>query len=72
MIAVDLSKQEGLDAAAKAIQQNNFIENLEQDAGATIFFIIEEAKETFLDFLQGPIKLWKLNFMSIIKVKLCG
>ena len=49
MIAIDLSKQQALDADPKAIQQINFITNLDQD-GNTTFFIIEEAKETILDF----------------------
>ena len=31
MIAIDLSKQEGLDADTKAIQQINFKRNLAQD-----------------------------------------
>ena len=41
MILIDLSKQQVLDADPNAVQQNNFIGNLEQQA--TIFFIIEEA-----------------------------
>ena len=41
MIAIDLSKQQALDADPKAIQQINFTGNLEQQA--TIFFIIEDA-----------------------------
>ena len=48
MIAIDLSKQQALDADLKAIQQINFHVNLEQQA--TIFFIIEEAKENVSDF----------------------
>ena len=48
MIAIDLSKQQSLDADQKAIQQINFTGNL--DPEATMFFIIEEAKETILDF----------------------
>ena len=48
MIAIDLSKQQALDADPKAIQQINFITNLDQDGNT--FFIIEEAKETILDF----------------------
>ena len=55
MIAIDLSKQQALDADPKAIQQINFTENLEQQA--TIFSIIEEAKETALDFSQGTVKV---------------
>ena len=47
MIATDLSKQQALDAELKAIQQINFTGNLNWSGGATIFFIIIEAKETF-------------------------
>ena len=55
-IAIDLSKQQALDADPKAIQQINFSGNVEQQA--TIFFIIEEAKETVSDFSQGTIKVF--------------
>ena len=57
MIAIDLSKQQALDADPKAIQQINFTANLEQEGNTTMFFIIEEAKETILDFSQGTIKV---------------
>ena len=43
MIAIDLSKQQALDADPKAIQQINFTWNLDRAVGPTIFFIIEEA-----------------------------
>ena len=46
IIAIDLSKQQTVDADLKAIQQINFIGYLERDNGATMFFIIEKAKET--------------------------
>ena len=56
MKIIDLSKQQALDADSKAIQQTNFTRNLNRDenvnANTTIFFITEEAKETFLDFSQ--------------------
>ena len=44
MIATDLNKQQVLNADPRAIQQINFIVNLDQ-AGNTTFFIVEEAKE---------------------------
>ena len=56
VIAIDSSKQQALDADPKAIQQINFTGNLEQQAA--IFFIIEEAKETVLDFSQGTVKVF--------------
>ena len=57
MIAIDLSKQQALDAAPKTIQQINFTGNLDQPEDAALFFIIEDAKETVLDFSQGTVKL---------------
>ena len=47
MIAMDLSKQQRLDADPKAIQQIDFTVNLEQYGKTTMLFIIEEMKETF-------------------------
>ena len=46
MIAVDLSKQQALDADPKAIQQINFTANLDTLGCTRIYFISEEAKET--------------------------
>ena len=56
-IAIHLSKQQALDADLKGIQQINFTGNLDRLEGATMFFVIEEAKETMLDFSQGTVKL---------------
>ena len=58
MIAIDLSKQKALDADPKAMQQINFNGDLDQPAGATMFFIIEETKEIVLDFSQETVKLF--------------
>ena len=46
-----------IDADPKAIQQINFTENLDQARNTTIFLIIEEVKETILDFLQRTVKV---------------
>ena len=46
MTAIDLSKQQALDADPKAIQQIIFTVNLYRDENKTMFFIIEEVKET--------------------------
>ena len=58
MIAIDLSKQQALDADPKVIKQINFTGNVNPAARATIFFIIKEAKETVLDFFQGNVKVF--------------
>ena len=57
MIAIDLSKQQALDADPRAIQQINFTANLDSNGNTTMFFIIEEAKETILNFLQATVKV---------------
>ena len=56
MIAIDLSKQQALDIDPKAIQQINFTANLDRAVNTIIFFILEEAKVTVLDFSQGTAK----------------
>ena len=57
MIAVDLSKQQVLDADPRAIQQINFTANLDRAGNTRVYFILEEAKETILDFSQGTVKV---------------
>ena len=57
VIAVDLSKQQALDADPRAIQQINFTANLDRAGNTRVYFILEEAKETILDFSQGTVKL---------------
>ena len=57
MIAVDLSEWQALDADPKAIQQINFSANLDRTGNTRIYFILEEAKETVLDFSQGTVKV---------------
>ena len=59
MMAIDLGKQQALDADPKAIQKINFTGNLARHpvANITMFFIIEEVKEIILDFSQGTVKV---------------
>ena len=57
MIAIDLSKQQELDANPKAIEQINFTINLSGNNNKLIFFIVEEVNKTELDFSQGTIKV---------------
>ena len=51
MIAIDLSKQQALDADPKAIQQINFTVNLDR-AGHTrfFFFFLKKQKKLFSNF----------------------
>ena len=59
MIAIDLRKQQALDADPKAMQQINFTANLDRARNTRFCFILEEAKETVFKFSQGTVKvLW--------------
>ena len=49
MIAIDLSKQQALDA--------DFTANLDRAGNTRICFILGEAKETVLDFSQGTLQV---------------
>ena len=57
MIPTDLSKQQALDADPRVIQQINFTANLDRNGNTRIYFILEEAKGTVLDFSQGTVKV---------------
>ena len=57
MIAIDLSKQQALDADPKAIQQINFTANLDRAGNTRFYFILEEVKETIFEFSQGTVKV---------------
>ena len=57
MIGIDLSKQQALNADPTAIQPINFTANLDRAGNTTMFFIIEEAKETVFEFSQGTVKV---------------
>ena len=56
MIAIDLHKQQTLHPDPRAIQQISFTANLDRTNSTRIFFILEEATETVLDFSQGVVK----------------
>ena len=57
IIAVNLSKQQALDADPRAIQQINFTANLDRAGNTRVYFILDEAKVTILDFSQGTVKV---------------
>ena len=56
MIVIDLSKQQALDADNRAIQQINFTADLDRVVYTRFYVILEEAKETAFEFLQGTVK----------------
>ena len=55
LIAIDLSKQTKL----KDPQQINFIGRLEENNGATVFFVIEKSEQTTRHFLQNSVTIIK-------------
>ena len=57
MIAIDLSKHQVFDADPRAIQQINFMANLDRAGNTTMFFIIEKANGTVLELSQGTVKV---------------
>ena len=61
LIAIDLSKQQKLDADPKATL--NFTISIEKET--SIFFITEEVKETVLDFSKETVKLYWFHFVLI-------
>ena len=60
MIAIDLRKQQALDADPKVIQQINFDGNLENNV--TMLCIIEERRETFYIFHKELYCTFNLTF----------
>ena len=61
MITIDFRKQQALDADPKAIQQTNFVGDLDRDENVAMYFIVEEAKKkrkkNILHFSQGIVEL---------------
>ena len=56
-MAVDLRKHQALDSDIRANQQINFTASLDREGNTRVYFILEEAKETKLDFLQGTVEV---------------
>ena len=63
MIAMDLIKQQALDVDPKAIQQMDFPANLNRAENPTTFLIIEEVKETNVDFSQRTVKVLQISLL---------
>ena len=55
LIAADLSKQKVLDVDSRAIQQIIFAGKA--NAGAMIYYILEQLKETILQYSKGTTKV---------------
>ena len=56
LITTDLSKQKVLDADPKAIQQIIFTGQVDDEV-LTVFYILEQSKETKLEFSKGTTKV---------------
>ena len=54
MIAIDLSRQNELDADPRAIQQINFTANLDRAGNTPIFLLLKKQKKQFLSFHRAP------------------
>ena len=63
IIITDLSKQQSLESDPKAIQQINSTKKLR--VNATIFFILEEVKETIFNFSQETVRALWIYFILI-------
>ena len=61
MIAIDLSKQQALDADPRAVQQINFTANLDRAGNTRIYFILKEAK-------KNCSRLFTRNCKSIVNM----
>ena len=60
LIAADLSKQKALDADSRAIQQIIFTGKIKSTVANTrviIYYILEQSKETILEFSKGTTKV---------------
>ena len=57
MIVVNSSRQQALDTDFRAIRQINFTANLDRAGNTRTYFILEESKETKLNFAQGTVKV---------------
>ena len=56
-IAIDLCKQQPLNTDLKAIQKINFTGNVDRTRDTTMFFTIEEVKETISDFPKVTLRV---------------
>ena len=64
-IAIELSKEQKLEADRKAIQQIKFSGNQTREWDARIYLIIEEVKEIVLEFSKRTVKVSWFYFVLI-------
>ena len=71
MIAISVVKQHAWDADPRAIQQINFLANLDSTENTTMFFIVEEAKRKrlFTKNCKGIVNVPQNN-LTLINIKM--
>ena len=57
LLTIDLSKKQVVNLDPKVLQWINLTENLEQPGNKKMLFIIDEVKDTILDFSKGTLKV---------------
>ena len=75
LIQIELNKQQAPGIDSKAIQQINFIANLDRTEVAWMVFILMEVRETILDFLQVIIRVvlvYKMKYLDIFLLDISG
>ena len=68
IIAVDLTKQQEIDADPKAIQQINFTGNLDRAEESTMFSLLKKWKKQFGFFTRNSENIVNLFCFNIILV----
>ena len=58
LLIIHIKQTTRLDADPRAIQQINFTVSLDRAGNTRAYFVLEEAKETILDFSQGTAKVF--------------
>ena len=66
MIAVDLIKQQALDADLKAIQQINYTRNLDQAGNNNVFHCWRSERNHFI-FLVSALWIWFRIYFALIQ-----
>ena len=56
MIAVDLSRKQALSPDPRKNPQITFTANLDRAGNTRVYFVLEESKETKINFAQGTVK----------------
>ena len=73
LIQIELNKQQAPGVDSKAIQQINFIANLDRTEVPWMVFILMEVRETIVDFLQVIIRVvYKMKYLDIFLLDISG